>query len=391
MRYDTSRYEEFLQAKIANALAKLPHSVVDQITLAEVTTIRSPLKFFRHRVRFGVIHTSSSSPSSKNMLSYVMWDGGGPNVVVEAFPIAAEPIYRASSILLKYIEGGDAVIRDGLRAVHFLSTLHTQELLVTLLYERVETDFDSVVWQVAAHGLQTRLFECLPALKVIHIIGRAKGVCVTLGASHVTDVLHVADGRALTYVQLANGFSNPNAAVNEKALDWICRAVQEANHVDTISTYKGDLLELYCGNGNHTIAIAPFARRIVAVELNKALCLACQANLDANHVTNVLVVACDSARFASQILKAQYYETKTDRYDFRTVLVDPPRQGLDAVTLRLVAQYQAIVYISCSQESLARDLIVLQRTHRVCRFAVFDQFAYTPHLECGVYLQRMID
>ena len=75
-------------------------------------------------------------------------------------------------------------------------------------------------------------------------------------------------------------------------------------------------------------------------------------------------------------------------YDFSTVLVDPPRQGLDPDTRRMIAAYDTIVYISCSPDSLARDLKELQQTHDLERFAVFDQFCYTPHLESGVMLTK---
>ena len=110
-------------------------------------------------------------------------------------------------------------------------------------------------------------------------------------STQVTEVLHLTDGRSLSYVQLESAFSNPNGHVNEKALSWICSAVKHAtdnhiatsnatsnssyyrraSHKDEDSTVGGDdrgisenhiistscdLLELYCGNGNHTVAIA---------------------------------------------------------------------------------------------------------------------------------------
>ena len=40
------------------------------------------------------------------------------------------------------------------------------------------------------------------------------------------------------------------------------------------------------------------------------------------------------------------------------------------------------------QQTLIDNLEVLCRTHRIERFALFDQFPYTDHLECGVYLVR---
>lgn len=50
--------------------------------------------------------------------------------------------------------------------------------------------------------------------------------------------------------------------------------------------------------------------------------------------------------------------TRVPLYEFRfgAVLVDPPRCGLDKLTLSLVAGYTHILYISCSPESLMRDL-----------------------------------
>ena len=74
-------------------------------------------------------------------------------------------------------------------------------------------------------------------------------------------------------------------------------------------------------------------------------------------------------------------------YNFGAVLVDPPRCGLDTLTLSLIASYDHIIYISCCPESLMRDLSSLLLTHNLVRIALFDQFAYTPHIETGVWLR----
>jgi tRNA/tmRNA/rRNA uracil-C5-methylase (TrmA/RlmC/RlmD family) len=106
-------------------------------------------------------------------------------------------------------------------------------------------------------------------------------VCIVVKTNHVKEVLHLSDGRNLTYVQVEGAFSNPNGHVNEKALDWICAVVNQStielssdavnqstselssDSMCSLSGGKGDplgpnidLLELYCGNGNHTVAIA---------------------------------------------------------------------------------------------------------------------------------------
>jgi tRNA (Uracil-5-)-methyltransferase len=109
----------------------------------------------------------------------------------------------------------------------------------------------------------------ISGVKNLGIIGRCAGVCIVVNTNHVKEVLHLSDGRNLTYVQVEGAFSNPNGHVNEKALNWICSAVTQStielssDSVCSLSGGKGDplgpnidLLELYCGNGNHTVAIA---------------------------------------------------------------------------------------------------------------------------------------
>lgn len=71
-----------------------------------------------------------------------------------------------------------------------------------------------------------------------------------------------------------------------------------------------------------------------------------------------------------------------------TLLVDPPRAGLDQTSRALAATFARVVYVSCNPETLARDLTQLSATHTLTRLAAFDQFPYTPHLECGVVLER---
>ncbi len=75
-------------------------------------------------------------------------------------------------------------------------------------------------------------------------------------------------------------------------------------------------------------------------------------------------------------------------YDFDTIFMDPPRSGLDDTTRALAKNFENIIYISCNPETLHRDLQELLKTHKIVRFALFDQFAYSEHIECGVILEK---
>ena len=74
--------------------------------------------------------------------------------------------------------------------------------------------------------------------------------------------------------------------------------------------------------------------------------------------------------------------------DFDTIFMDPPRSGLDDTTRALAKNFTNIIYISCNPQTLHRDLEELLKTHKIVRFALFDQFAYSEHIECGVILEK---
>lgn len=68
------------------------------------------------------------------------------------------------------------------------------------------------------------------------------------------------------------------------------------------------------------------------------------------------------------------------------------RAGLDDATRALLRDFDRTVYISCNPRTLLRDIEGVAGpggTHRVARFALFDQFPYCDHCEMGVMLERV--
>jgi tRNA (uracil-5-)-methyltransferase len=61
---------------------------------------------------------------------------------------------------------------------------------------------------------------------------------------------------------------------------------------------------------------------------------------------------------------------------------------MDLDTCKMVQKYRRILYISCNPETLQDNLETLNETHEITRFALFDQFPYTHHMEAGVMLER---
>jgi tRNA (uracil-5-)-methyltransferase len=228
---------------------------------------------------------------------------------------------------------------------------------------------------------------------------------VVLGNDFVMEELEV-DGRKLSYKQLEGGFTQPNAGVSVKMLEWArCAAVNDTDP-STIAGGGGgggggerderrsdDFLELYCGNGNFTVAMAPMFRKVLATEMSKVSVAAARENFAANEGADNITVARLSSEELTQAMdgvktfkRLTLNDIDLDVFNLKTVLVDPPRAGMGPEVSTFVSRFPRIVYISCNPETLAEDVRTLEATHRVARFAVFDQFPYTPHLECGALL-----
>jgi tRNA (uracil-5-)-methyltransferase len=96
-----------------------------------------------------------------------------------------------------------------------------------------------------------------------------------------------------------------------------------------------------------------------------------------------------SERFSQDILRTRRYADVDVRgYELDTVLVDPPRGGLDKATLRLLRGFPDIIYVSCNPVSLAANMERLSRTHDVMAFAAFDHFPYTDFIESVLHLRK---
>lgn len=308
--------------------------------------------------------------------NYVMFAPEAPDVPIdiESFPIGDRRIDALMPRLLARVND-DTRLRQRLFQVEFLTTL-AGETLITLIYHRRLDD----AWRIAAQALQDALNDGADA--AIGIMGRSRGQKIVLRADHVTERLEV-DGRTLQYRQIEGSFTQPNGGINRAMLNWAA---------DQARTLGGDLLELYCGNGNFTIALAPYFGRVLATEIAKSSVRAAQHNLAANGVDNVALVRMSSEEISTALSGGREFRRLRDvdlpAYRFGTLLVDPPRSGLDDGTLALARRFDNILYISCNPATLHANIAALHATHRIAALALFDQFPYTHHLECGVLIRK---
>ena len=158
------------------------------------------------------------------------------------------------------------------------------------------------------------------------------------------------------------------------------------------SSAARDLLELYCGHGNFTIPLAAKFDRVLASEISKSSIANARINCELNGVCNAQFVRLSADELMSAFARRRELERLKEidifSYDFSHVLIDPPRAGLEPSVIDFIKNFQNLIYISCNPQTLFENLRSLCATHEVRRFAIFDQFAHTAHIECGVLLRR---
>lgn len=147
---------------------------------------------------------------------------------------------------------------------------------------------------------------------------------------------------------------------------------------------SSQVLDLYCGVGNFTLALARRCAAVTGVEGEAALIARARGNAARNGIGNASFHVADLAAeppAAAPWLHGPYSH----------VLLDPPRVGARAVLGALAAMApRRLLYISCHPGSLARDLMVLVHEHGFTLEAagVVDMFPHTAHVESLALLSR---
>ena len=140
---------------------------------------------------------------------------------------------------------------------------------------------------------------------------------------------------------------------------------------------EADVLDLYCGLGNFSLALARRARSVVGVEGEAKLIERARANAQRNGIVNAQFHQADLA--AQDLSHAPWLQRP-----YSHLLLDPPRVGAREL-LPAIARLapQRLLYVSCHPGTLARDLGILVHEHgfELLAAGVVDMFAHTAHVE----------
>ena len=140
---------------------------------------------------------------------------------------------------------------------------------------------------------------------------------------------------------------------------------------------KDDLvLDLYCGVGTITLAMAKAAGKVIGVEVVEQAVEDAWENARRNGIENAEFFCGDAGKAALEL------EAKGIKPD--VIVVDPPRKGLNGDTIEAISRMapRRLVYVSCDPATLARDVALLKEKGYALKNAMAaDLFPRCAHVE----------
>lgn len=187
-------------------------------------------------------------------------------------------------------------------------------------------------------------------------------------------VIDVRVEENLTLTVDADVFTQVNPPGNRRMLDELLTAAnfQASDRV----------LELYCGAGNFTLAMARRSDEVIAVEGHRPAIANGKLNAQKNGLGNI--------RWICAAVPKAVVELKKRREQFAKIVLDPPRAGAKGIESSLAALGATrIFYISCNPTTLARDLAALSKHGYKLKMAQpVDFFPQTFHVETLAVMER---
>ncbi|GGI68717.1 23S rRNA (uracil(1939)-C(5))-methyltransferase RlmD [Shewanella gelidii] len=141
------------------------------------------------------------------------------------------------------------------------------------------------------------------------------------------------------------------------------------------------VLDLFCGVGNFSVALAQFNADVVGVEGVPAMVAQAKINAAQNHIGNLEFFHADLSRD----LNEASWLGKIDK-----LLLDPARAGAYEVLHQLEQmQPKKVVYVSCNPASLARDAqVLIEQGYQLKQLSMLDMFPQTHHIEAIALFER---
>ena len=162
-----------------------------------------------------------------------------------------------------------------------------------------------------------------------------------------------------SYAIYADSFFQVNTNMIDKLYDKVLEYAGTGNK----------LLDLYCGAGTIGIYLAHNFNSVIGIEQNEDAIKGANLNKKINNIHNISFI-CKKA-------------SKINKIESDVLVVDPPRSGLDNITINKIMDSNIckLVYVSCNPITLARDINILKNKYDLVDVTLYDMFPNTSHVE----------
>ena len=159
---------------------------------------------------------------------------------------------------------------------------------------------------------------------------------------------------------------------------------------EVISSIAGGIvIDAYAGAGLLSATLSKSASKVYSVEIVPEASQKARQFLKANNITNMEVINGDCTKIVPNLIKKVKTEIKSNNPNLKcSVVLDPAHIGCSPEVIDSVKSADQIIYIACNPIALAKDLKVLQNTHKIVKIEPYDMFPQTKHVETLAILER---
>ena len=146
---------------------------------------------------------------------------------------------------------------------------------------------------------------------------------------------------------------------------------------------KEDIVfDLYCGIGTISLLMSKFAKKVYGIEIVEQAVEDAIENAKMNNINNTEFIVGDVEKILDNLINVKKIIPDI-------IMVDPPRKGLDNVSIQniLGIKPRKLIYISCNPATLIRDLKELEQFYDITTIKPVDMFPFTNHVEACALLE----
>ncbi len=233
--------------------------------------------------------------------------------------------------------------------------------------------------QVVIQGIEGLTLEAHPELPEVAARLGSLDEVVSVAYRHHSGAVFPLLGELEGTVEVAGGeMWQPAGAFSQTNVHMLNRLI-DCMRAPLVARTPRHVADVYGGSGTFALAFAPLVQRMTLIELDGSAVLAARRTAQQRDYRNI------------DFVQGHAEEALATLTDVDCVIVDPPRSGLGPIVTDAIARSSAtaLLYVSCSPYSLARDLASLSTSGFVARsLDIFDFYPQTYHVESFVVLDR---